>query len=296
MTQPPTPRQRGDAPADPRASRADRLREHPDAPELWRGGSVLVDLRDPKLRVRTKSILQTRASDGEKALAVYTFVRRMPLEASTKLQMRTAREVLERGCGDAADKATLLVAMLRIAGLPARVRFARTTDEALRGLPCDLSSLPRPYVEVWIGDRWLCTDTYIFDSAYLVAARQRLRQQRQEHGYGIHVEGATLWESHRDAHLLGAEGAEELLASGARPWRDPLEYVQSLTGCERAGHFLRVVRWNLAAGALQRRLKAIRAEARRRRPGKDGSVSRRRRSVRAHHTESGVGATTAALW
>jgi hypothetical protein len=296
VTQSPAPRRRGDAAALPGATRAQRLRENPDAPDLWKASSPLVDLGDPKLRVRTQSLVQTLAGEGDKALALYTFVRRMPLTASTKLQLRSAREVLELGRGDATDKATLLIALLRIAGLPARVRFVATPAEALRGLPCEPSSLPRPFVEVWIAGRWLCTDTYIFDSAYVVAARQRLRRQRQEFGYGIHVEGATLWESHRDAHLLGADGAEALASSGAQPWRDPLEYVQSLTGRERAGHFLRVLRWNLAAGTLQRRLQAIRAEARRRGSGQERKGSGRRRTARVRHAEGNAGSTTAGLW
>jgi len=256
-------------------SRAQRLRANPDAPDLWCGASPLVDLEDPKLRVRAQSLVQTRSSDAEKAQAVYTFVRRLPVRAAAKLRLRTARQVLERGHGDAIDKATLLIALMRLAGLPARVRFAPASREALRGLPADVSSMPRPFVEVWVGGRWMCTDTYIFDSAYIAAARQRLRRERREYGYGIHAEGASLWESHRDAYLLGPDAADALLAGSERAWRDPQEFAWALPALQRLAQLGRLACWNLATPWLEGALATIRAEAQpRQRAGRKGPETR----------------------
>jgi hypothetical protein len=282
------------------SSRAQRLRRNPDDPALWVGVSPLVDLGDPKLRVRAQSLVQMRNTPSDKASAIYTFVRRMPLSAGVKLRLRSARDVLERGHGDAIDKATLLLALMRLAGLPARVRFAAASAAALRGLPGDVSSMPRPFVEVCIGGRWVCTDTYIFDSAYVAAARQRLRTAHQEYGYGVHAEGATLWESHRDAYLLGPDAAEELLTTGTQAWRDPLEFARSLRGSRRLAHWWRALRWNLSAGVLQRRLQAIRSEAqrgRRRAPAGVPADSATQPVTQTGHSEvSLVGATSVAGW
>lgn len=241
-----------------RRSRAERLRTNPDDPQLWKGASPLVDMGDPKLRLRVQALVQTRGNDADKALTLYTFVRRMPVSAAPKWRLRSAREVLDRGCGDAVDKATLLLTLLRLAGLPARVRFAPVAREVLRGLPADVSSMPRPFVEVFTGARWVCTDTYIFDTAYLAAARERLRREHAECGYGMHAEGATLWESHRDAYLLGPDTADELLAGNGRAWRDPLEFLRAQGLWRRAGAALRLLGWCLKAPQLQRTLDGIR--------------------------------------
>jgi hypothetical protein len=180
------------------------------------------------------------------------------------------------------------------------VRFAAASAAALRGLPGDVSSMPRPFVEVCIGGRWVCTDTYIFDSAYVAAARQRLRTAHQEYGYGVHAEGATLWESHRDAYLLGPDAAEELLTTGTQAWRDPLEFARSLRGSRRLAQWWRALRWNLSAGVLQRRLQAIRSEAqrgRRRAPAGVPADSATQPVTQTGHSEvSLVGATSVAGW
>lgn len=235
-----------------------------DAPEHWNGSAALMDLADAKLRKRAQSLVQACGTDAEKALAIYNFVRRLPLRARGKLRLRTAREVLQRGSGDAIDKATLLVALLRIAKLPARLRFGVAPRETLRGLGMDVCSLPwRPFVEVWLGERWQCTDTFIFDSACHAAARQRLRQSREEFGYGIQVADAVLWEAQRDVFLLGYLARDEMLAPDARAWHDPLEFASAQPGRPRLRLLAQLACWSLAAPFLERTLERLRAEGRR---------------------------------
>jgi hypothetical protein len=61
----------------------------------------------------------------------------------------------------------------------------------------------RPIVEIWVQDRWLRTDTFIFDPTCMAAARQRLRDLDWEWGYGIHVNGHMAWNGQEDAFLGG---------------------------------------------------------------------------------------------
>ena len=61
-------------------------------------------------------------------------------------------------------------AMLRLAGLPARVRWVTLAGDILRGIPGSMREVDRPLVEVWLQDQWLRTDTFIYDAACMAAA------------------------------------------------------------------------------------------------------------------------------
>ena len=135
---------------------------------------------------------------------MYGFVKRIPFSKPLKLRLRTAREVIDAGRGDADDKATVLIALLRAAGIPARLRYIELRGEILRGLTSGVGSAARPLAEIWLGERWMRTDTYIFDAAYMAAARQRLKNAGWEWGYAIHRDGNTLWNGAGDAYLGGS--------------------------------------------------------------------------------------------
>lgn len=174
-----------------------------DDPQLWLRSSPLMDLEDPKLRLRVQALTQLCKNDREKALALYGYVKRLPLARRMKTHTRNAREVFDAGRGDAPEKATLLVAMLRIAGIPARVHWVMVSGEILRGIAPGITRACRPIVETWLHGRWLRNDTYIFDPACMAAARQRLRDRAWEWGYGIHVNGHMVWNGYEDAFLGG---------------------------------------------------------------------------------------------
>ncbi len=255
-------------------SRAQRLRANPDAPDLWCGASPLVDLEDPKLRVRAQSLVQTRSSDAEKAQAVYTFVRRLPVRAAAKLRLRTARQVLERGHGDAIDKATLLIALMRLAGLPGRACASpRPRARALRGLPADVSSMPRR--------SWKCGSAAVDVHRHLHLRHPPNRRGaaapapgEARYGYGIHAEGASLWESHRDAYGSARRG--RCAARGSeRAWRDPRSSRGRCRRCA-ARAMGRLACWNLATHLARRGAGDHPAEAQpRQRAGRRGRKARR---------------------
>lgn len=231
----------------------------PDIPSAWTGSSPLMDLDDPMLRLRVLALTQLQPTARRQAMALHAFVKGMPLHRAMKSRLRRASEVLRAGSGDAADKATLLVAMLRIAGLPARMRFLSLRSPILRGLGIALLQPARPLVEVWLDRRWVRTDCYIFDAHYMAAARQRLKHECAEYGWGIHVQAAPVWDGQADAFL-----------SARPPDRDPM--VAQDLGCHHdPGGFLaaqarsgsrrwraRLLQWNLMTPRLQGRLQAVR--------------------------------------
>lgn len=222
---------------------------------------MLLDLEDPKLRLRARSLTQLCKTDREKALAVYGFVKRLPFAKPLKMRLRTAREVLDAGRGDAPDKATLFVALLRLARLPARIRYVTLRGEILRGLTTGVTQAGRPQVEVWLHGRWVRTDTYIFDAPYMAAARQRLKDQGWEWGYGIHVQGAAVWDAIEDSYVGGFPTAEDpMVVEDQGVFVDPLEFVSSRAYRENHPRLARALHWNVLAPAMERAIRELRQD------------------------------------
>lgn len=232
-----------------------------DDPFSWMGSTRLIDLDDPKLRLKARSLTQLCKTEREKALAIYAFVKRLTLCKPIKLRHRSAREVLEAGRGDADDKATVLVALLRAASIPARLRYLELDGHMLRGLVPTMTRAARPLAEVWLG-RWVRTDTYIFDAAYMAAARQRVKDQGWACGYGIHVGGHSLWNGSEDA-FLGGHATEEdpMVLRELGTVSDPLELARSKAWRSRLRRLMRALHWNMLAPSMRRVIRELREES-----------------------------------
>lgn len=231
-----------------------------DDPTGWLGTSDLLDFEDCKLRLKAQALTQLSKTPREKAVAIYGFVKRMALSRPIKMRPRTAREVLEAGSGDAEDKATVFVALLRAAGIPARICYAELRGEILQGL-AKIPRAARPLVEVWL-DRWVRSDTYIFDAGYMAAARQRLKDSGREWGYGIHVRAHTLWNGVDDAFLGGCPTADDpMVLRELGPFHDP----EGLQACPewRAEHrrMARTLHWNVLAPSIGKVIRELREES-----------------------------------
>ena len=232
-----------------------------DEPQHWLRASSLLDLEDPKLRLRVHALTQLCKNDREKALAIYAYVKRLPLSRRFKLRPLTAREVFDAGRGDAPDKATLLVAMLRIARLPSRMRYVTLAGEILRGVAPGMRDAGRPIVEVWLHGRWLRTDTYIFDPACMAAARQRLRDLGWEWGYGIHVNGHMMWDGYEDAFLGGVPTECDLMVvEDLGVFHDQREVLRS-RAFRRHYKMPRMLYWSMLAPVCQWMLRRLRSDA-----------------------------------
>jgi hypothetical protein len=232
-----------------------------DDPSRWLACSELLDLEDPKLRLRAHALTQLCKTEREKALAVYGFVKRIPFAKPLKLRLRKAREVIDAGRGDADDKATVLVALMRAAGIPARLRYIELRGEILRGLTSNIASAGRPVAEVWLNDTWMRTDTYIFDAVYMAAARQRLKDHGWDWGYGIHRNGHMIWSGAGDAFLGGVPTEEDMMVmSDLGVFNDPLELISSAVWSASYPRLARAVQWNVLAPMMEKVVRELREE------------------------------------
>jgi hypothetical protein len=234
-------------------------------PEDWLGSTPLLDLQAPKLRLKARSLTQLCKNDREKALAIYEFVKSLPYTKRVKLHYPTAREVLQWHGGDGDDKATVLIALLRESGIPARIRYMEMRGEMLRGLIPDTAIMAaRPLAEIWLG-RWVRTDTYIFDAPYVNAARERLQRDGWERGWGIHINAPAMWDARNDA-FLGAMPTEQdpMLLRPLCVVSDPLQLVApDMRHKElRYRRSVRALQWNVLAPVMIRAIRQLRSGSR----------------------------------
>ena len=230
-----------------------------DTPEAWLGATQLLDLEDPRLRMRASALTQFSLNDRAKALAIYAFVKRMPYSRPFKMSHRTARAVLDSGKGDGPDKATLMIALLRSAGVPARLRIVRMDGRILRGVVNHLGWISWPFVEAWLDGRWIRTDTYIFDAPYMAAARQALKASGQQFGFGVYVNTQPVWTALEDASLSPEPpDSDPMVLQDMGPFHDNDDYMASHGFRTRHSRLARFMRWNLMVPKIRLALLRLR--------------------------------------
>jgi hypothetical protein len=102
-----------------------------------------------------------------------------------------ASAVIGAGYGYCNTKATLLVALCKASGIPARVHYGLIGVDVMRGIfpsfafPFLPSAGPHSWTEVDIDGTWRPIDSYINDAALFKAARARLEESGRSMGYSL---------------------------------------------------------------------------------------------------------------
>ena len=233
-----------------------------DNPALWLSTSLLLDLNDPKLRIQAISLTQLADTDTQKVLAIHRFIKAMPFGCVAGFNHVSAGDVLRSRQGDCHTKGTLFVALMRCAGLPARLRFVTMPSLFLHGI----ISLPNLNVvhaigEVYLNERWIQTDTYVVDDMLESKAAQLLAEQGLVAGYGIHLQGARDWDAFHDAY--GQSAASDPSSLPVQDWgvaHDPEQFYAAATDPSLKIGWTTRLQWMLAAGLVNRRAQWIRVQ------------------------------------
>jgi transglutaminase-like putative cysteine protease len=181
-------------------------------PARWLCDTPALQLGHPRLQVQVHKLTQLQCGPSRKALAVFQFVRGLPFKLVAESATATAPGVLRGGEGDSHTKGLLFVAMLRVLGIPARLRFVALPPAMLRGL-IDTRSRPVAHAvaQAWLGARWVQVDAYCVDPRLALAARARLMREGSRAGWGVHLGGQVSWDGVGDclAHGFGADAASQ---------------------------------------------------------------------------------------
>lgn len=167
----------------------------------WTQPTEQLDIETSKLRILSQRLTQLHASERQRAIAIHDYVQRMPFGCVPDFRNMAASDAIVMGHGDCHTKGILFVALLRAAGLAARLRFVTMPTRFLSGL-IDTGSATMTHAigEVYIAGIWRQVDTYVVDVEFGNAARAKLIQQDRKLGYGVHLLGATHWDANGDAY------------------------------------------------------------------------------------------------
>ncbi len=229
---------------------------------MWLSSTRLVDLNDPKLRILAMSLTQLADTDAQKVMAIHGFIKTMPFGCAASFEHMSAGDVLRSGQGDCHTKGTLFVALMRCAGLPARLRFVTMPSDFLYGI----ISLPKINIvhaigEVYVGQRWVRTDTYVADDVLEAEAVRLLTREGRHMGYGIHLNGARHWDAFHDA--FGQSAVSDPASLPLQDWgvaHDPEQFYAAATDPSLKMGWMTRVKWMLAAALVNRRTQWVRLQ------------------------------------
>jgi len=231
----------------------------------WLGNTHLLQHDHPKIRLLALRLTQLEGGPLQKALACYRYVRNLPFGWAADPAAMPSVEVLAAGMGDGGTKSTLLIALLRSLGIPARARVVKLKTGFLRGLvQLECEQVPHVFCEILIGGEWLGVDSYVMDLSLNLKARTRLLLEKQPCGYGVHLHGQVAWTGASSSFgAFSSDDPASLPTQDLGAFDDVGEFAGTVDGRSPAG-WARKQHWAIATGLANRRVRRLR----------EGSLSR----------------------
>lgn len=175
--------------------------------------------------------------------------------------MTCASETLRLGIGQCNTKGTLLLALCRAAGIPARLHFAPIRRSIQRGLYTGVWYLLLPrhlshaWLEVKLDSSWLPVDAYINDERFCEAAARELEHRGWPEGFSL-AGGCTGAQAVLDldvprfTQMAAVEGDHGI-------WNDPADYYRSSLYLNRVSPFKRWLYRRVRSG-INRKIERLR--------------------------------------
>ena len=234
-----------------------------DDPQNWLCSTPLLDLEDPKLRIRVLRVTQLATSAVEKAVCLHDYIKSLPFGCVPESQNVRSGLVLRSGLGDCHTKGTLFVSMLRLVGIPARLRFVNLSSRFLEGiisLPGD--QIIHAITEAYLNGRWIQVDTYVTDETLEGHALSRLKASGSTLGFGIHTGAQRYWSGASAAHAqYTLSDPQSLPTSDLGVAHDPEQFYQRGASVPVKQGWVSRLKWMVAATVINHRVKLIRASA-----------------------------------
>ncbi|MEP6790881.1 MAG: transglutaminase-like domain-containing protein [Ramlibacter sp.] len=232
-----------------------------DTARRWLVNTPLLQFDHPKIRLLATRLTQLKATPREKAMACFSHIRSLPFGCIADSTGTSALAVLRAGVGDCHSKSTLLIALLRAEGIPARMRFVTMKPDFLHGI-IDTGGQPieHAYTEVLLDEEWQATDSYVVDMRLAVAAKARLVQEGRTLGYGMHRDGAVSWDA--NGHSFGQFTINDPPSMPLHDWGafdDPYQFYSSVPYVRDRLNWSSRFKWLVGARLVNRRVNALRA-------------------------------------
>ncbi|MHA6325833.1 transglutaminase-like domain-containing protein [Roseivivax sp. CAU 1753] len=174
-----------------------------------------------------------------------------------------ASDTIRLGYGQCNTKATLLLALCRAAGIPARIHFSLISKDIQKGFFRGLAywlmpkEISHSWIEVEIDGRWRRIDTFINDRTLFDAAKAKVRKLGWSVGYSV-----ALKDGEASAELNLDDEAYQQMAAVTDDhgiWDDPSDYYASESYRNKPDGFRMWVYRHLIGG-INRRVETLRRE------------------------------------
>jgi hypothetical protein len=225
-------------------------------PRTWIDETQQLDLSHPKIHITALKLTQSLHTVRERACAIHDFVRRLPFGAFADVSHVRASDVLRANRGDCHSKGVLFVALCRSVEIPARLNFMRIHPRFLHGILDDgPDTMAHAVGQVLLGEQWVSTDAYVIDPVLFAHARQRLRDEDGDCGWGIVRDARALWDGAVDC-IHQFRPSDVVHNYGA--YNDPAEFYEELSHDEGAPSWIARLKYALGAQLVNRRVARLR--------------------------------------
>lgn len=173
----------------------------------------------------------------------------------------SASDTIRRGLGQCNTKATLLLALCRATGIPARIHFSLISKKIQKGFFTGLaywlmpSVISHSWIEVEVDGSWRRIDTFINDKALFDAAMSELKSRGWSIGFSVALnDGAA-----STGLSLDEEAFQQMAAvtDDHGVWDDPSEYYASAFYKNRPSG-LKMWLYRRLIGGINRRVERLR--------------------------------------
>ena len=223
---------------------------------------VLADVDHPLTKATAQRVTSGADTDREKLERLFLFVRdSIAFGFPVKGDLVPASETIKTGVGQCNTKATLLLALCKASGIPARIHFSLISKDIQRGFFSGIAyrlmprSISHSWIELEIEGKWRRIDSFINDISLHNAAERELAQRGWSVGFSI-----ALSKGHANADLNIDDEAFEQMAAVTGDhgiWNDPSEYYASPLYQNRPG-FWRLLAYRLMIGRVNDKVERLR--------------------------------------
>jgi transglutaminase-like putative cysteine protease len=239
------------------------LNECEDTADRWLRNTPLLQYDHPRIRLLAQHLTQVKSTPREQAVACFHYLRSLPFGCIADATGTSALSVLRAGMGDCHSKSTLLIALLRSLGIPARLRFVTLKPDFLHGI-IDTGGEPieHAYTEVLLVDEWVAVDSYVVDLRLAMTARMRLKREHRSRGYGMHRDGATAWDGRSNAFAqFSLHDSDSMPLHDWGAFDDPYQFYSTVAYVRDRLSLSTRFKWMVGARLVNRRVNALRGQA-----------------------------------
>lgn len=243
----------------------DRHQGNADLPQYNNRVEKFADFESAIVRQKAASLTDGANSVREKLERLFHYVRDdITFGFPPEGDFVKASETIERGYGQCNTKATLLLALCKACGIPARIHFSLIKKDIQRGFFTSLAywlmpqEISHSWIEVEIDGRWRRIDTFINDLALYEAAKKELNRRGWRTGFSLALADGDV---SPDLNLDG-EAFQQMAAvtNDHGVWDDPADYYGSPDYRNRPG-FLQLWAYALMIGKVNARVRDLRSKA-----------------------------------